>query len=252
MSNILDVSAPRLAVEGFDEVLREKVQEGQSILLLGLPFSGKTTLGLQFLVSGLRSGEAGLMITTKDTPETIRAKAGAFGWTLQAYEKRGMLRYIGCCSGPSAGIAQTGAEGARKDGNGQLDKTALKVALLVSEYCSENLKVRLVFDNVSTLLFYNDLCSVARFLHMLLGQLKAVGAMSMVIVESGVQDEQATNAVRSLCDGVLELSCQGQRRYIQGTLSLGSLERLPVRISKNGLRLEKETYEGQSSEHNLL
>jgi len=227
----------QVPIEGFDEALREKLQPRQNILLLGSPFSGKTTLAIQFLASGLKSGERGIFVTTKDTPDGIRAKAEAFGWNLREYEGRGELRYIDCYSQvvglPSEESPEVFRAGISEE---HFERISLIISSIISDSWREGGKVRLAFDSLSTLFYYSDLISIARFLHILLGRLKAVNATSLFILESGMHDEQVITVMRSLCDGVLQLSSDGENRYIQGILSAGALSRLRVEMSKQGLR----------------
>ena len=55
-------------------------------LVEGEPGSGKTTLGLQFLLDGKAKGEAGLYITLSESREELRQGARAHGWDLDGIE----------------------------------------------------------------------------------------------------------------------------------------------------------------------
>src|SRR5712664_1880418 len=76
--------APRVStgVEGLDHVLGGGLPAARFHLIQGDPGSGKTTLGLQFLLEGLRRGEKGLYVTLSETGEELRAVAGSHGWDL--------------------------------------------------------------------------------------------------------------------------------------------------------------------------
>jgi KaiC/GvpD/RAD55 family RecA-like ATPase len=225
-------------IEGLDEAFQARLHPGQNILLLGSPSTGKSTFALQFIASGLRADERAIVITTSDSPANIRNKASTFGWKLEDFEKNGKLHFIDCFSevvgipaDNSGAVLRTGI-----DSHG-FDKISLLVSAIISDFWAEGHKIRVVFDNLSTLFYYNDLVSVARFLHVLLGRLKAVDATSILVLESGVHDEQVTTVVRSLCDGVLQLTDKGNKRYIQGILGAGSLRRAAIELSKTGLRV---------------
>ena len=77
-------SAPRAStgIEGLDHVLGGGLPTGRFHLIQGDPGSGKTTLGLQFLLEGLRRGEKGLYVTLSETGEELRAVADSHGWDL--------------------------------------------------------------------------------------------------------------------------------------------------------------------------
>ncbi|WP_404339769.1 ATPase domain-containing protein [Sphingomonas sp. MMS12-HWE2-04] len=51
-------------------------------LIEGTPGTGKTTLGLSFLLAGARSGEPGLYITLAETEVELRGVAETHGWSL--------------------------------------------------------------------------------------------------------------------------------------------------------------------------
>ena len=238
MSENSGSAVAEVTIEGLDEALRKKLHQRQNILLIGTPFSGKTTLALQFLASGLRAGEGAIMVTTTDTPEGVRAKAMAFGWDLRKYEDRGQLHYVDCYS-QVVGLSTDSSPVILRGGVDEkhFDRISIMISAVISDYWREGIRVRLVFDNLTTLFYYNDLSAVARFLHSLLGRLKAVDATSLLILESGIHDEQVTTVVRSFCDGALQLSGDGDGRYIQGILGAGPLGRLPIQISNSGLRV---------------
>ena len=69
-------------VSGLDRVLRGGLPRNRLYLLEGAPGSGKTTLALQFLLDGAKSGEKGLYVTLSETSEELRAVAASHGWSL--------------------------------------------------------------------------------------------------------------------------------------------------------------------------
>ena len=73
-------------IEGLDEILGGGLPRGHFYLVEGDPGSGKTTLGLQFLLAGRAAGERCLFITVSETEGDLRAIAGAHGWSLDGIE----------------------------------------------------------------------------------------------------------------------------------------------------------------------
>ena len=53
--------------------------------------TGKTLMGLHFLLEGARRGEPGILFTLEETPAQIRAVAKTFGWDLAPLEAQGLL-----------------------------------------------------------------------------------------------------------------------------------------------------------------
>lgn len=73
-------------IRGLDQVLRSGFPRGHLFLIEGSPGSGKTTLGLQFLLEGVRSGESGLLISFSETREDLEEAARSHGWSLDGIE----------------------------------------------------------------------------------------------------------------------------------------------------------------------
>ena len=70
-------------VGGLDDILGGGLTPSRIYLLEGTPGTGKTTLALQFLLTGRELGEAGLYITLSETEQELRAVAASHGWSLE-------------------------------------------------------------------------------------------------------------------------------------------------------------------------
>lgn len=77
-------AAPRIStgIDGLDDILGGGLTPQRVYLVEGSPGAGKTTLGLQFLLDGMRKGEQGLYITLSETADELRAVAASHGWRL--------------------------------------------------------------------------------------------------------------------------------------------------------------------------
>lgn len=73
-------------IEGLDEILKGGLPKNRLYLLEGDPGTGKTTIGLQFLLEGVRSGETCLYITLSESKEEVNEVAKSHGWTLDGIE----------------------------------------------------------------------------------------------------------------------------------------------------------------------
>lgn len=69
-------------VRGLDTVLSGGLTRDRLYLIEGEPGSGKTTLGLQFLVEGVKRGETVLYISLAENAAELRAVAESHGWTM--------------------------------------------------------------------------------------------------------------------------------------------------------------------------
>ena len=81
-----DASPIASGVEGLDYVLRGGYAKFRSHLVEGRPGSGKTTLGLQFLIKGAESGEKCLYITLSESKRELLSVAGRHGFNLERIE----------------------------------------------------------------------------------------------------------------------------------------------------------------------
>ena len=82
-----DGHLPALAqtgIDGLDDILNGGLTPDRMYLVEGTPGTGKTTLGLGFLLAGASVGEAGLYITLAETEIELRAVAQTHGWSLDS------------------------------------------------------------------------------------------------------------------------------------------------------------------------
>jgi len=69
-------------IRGLDYILLGGFPRNRVYLIQGDPGVGKTTLGLQFLLEGMRNGERCLYITLSESAEELRLVATSHGWDL--------------------------------------------------------------------------------------------------------------------------------------------------------------------------
>jgi circadian clock protein KaiC len=82
------VSSERLStgINGLDFILRGGLPKNRLHLIEGSPGTGKTTLGLQFLMQGIKAGERCLYITLSESREELFAVASSHGWSLDGVD----------------------------------------------------------------------------------------------------------------------------------------------------------------------
>jgi circadian clock protein KaiC len=83
MNTALD-QLPRAStgVVGLDHVLQGGLARNRLHLLEGSPGTGKTTIALQFLLAGAKSGEAGIYVSLAETEGELRDGAKSHGWEI--------------------------------------------------------------------------------------------------------------------------------------------------------------------------
>ncbi|MGX7896087.1 ATPase domain-containing protein [Tsuneonella sp. HG222] len=75
-----------IGVAGLDDVLNGGLTPHRMYLIEGTPGTGKTTLGLSFLLSGHALGESSLYITLAETEVELRAVGRSHGWSLDGLQ----------------------------------------------------------------------------------------------------------------------------------------------------------------------
>src|SRR6185503_14840618 len=78
-------------VAGLDDILNGGLRRNRAYVIEGVPGSGKTTLGMQFVQAGARRGEPVLYITLSETVDELRAAAASHGWSLEGVTFREII-----------------------------------------------------------------------------------------------------------------------------------------------------------------
>lgn len=183
-------------IPSLDKLIEGGLVRGDTTIVAGQPGTGKTTLGLQFLVYGaVKCGESGVYASVIESGEKLKRNARRFGWDLDLLEKEGKMQLVSLQSTMKAGVS-----------------TALETVLEALH--TVNAK-RLVFDSLSALMTAFESTAEARsFLHIMLKFLEAANCTTMMISEVPWGKQQlGTNFEELLGDGlvVLESSFDNSR-----------------------------------------
>ncbi len=85
------------------------------------------------------------------------------------------------------------------------DLTALSVAI-DEVYVKQKEKPKfLVFDSISTLLIYNDIASVERFIHLVIGKLRDWKMKGVLLMVKSEEHKGVVNSLSQFCDRVLQI-----------------------------------------------
>ena len=71
-------------IAGLDDILKGGLPKDRLFLVQGHPGTGKTTIGLQFLLEGAKTGERGLYITLSESKEELVSVGHSHGWDLDS------------------------------------------------------------------------------------------------------------------------------------------------------------------------
>lgn len=78
-----------IGVTDLDEIMGGGIYDGSITLAVGISGSGKTVLGVEFLIEGARQGKKGLHITLDEHPKQILRNAKSLGLDLGKYVDKG-------------------------------------------------------------------------------------------------------------------------------------------------------------------
>lgn len=130
----------KLGVEGLDDVLYGGLLPDRLYLVEGRPGAGKTTLSLQFLAEGVRSGEKCVYVTLSETRDELEAGARSHGWSLDGIDVVELTSELTALDGESQVTMYQPAEV-------ELHETVARVLNAVERLDP----ARLVFDSLSEL-----------------------------------------------------------------------------------------------------
>ncbi len=155
----------KTGITELDEMLRGGFMEGDSVMVAGGPGTGKTTLGLQYLVNGVTQfGENGIYVTFEQMPDQIYRDARNFGWDLRKLEQENRFRLV--CTSPD--LLLEGHEGEH----------------LLDEPLRQVKPQRIVIDSLSHLAMYVEEKELRKEAYRLLSYFKTKGLSSLSIWEA--------------------------------------------------------------------
>lgn len=175
-------------IPSLDKLIEGGLVKGDTTIVAGQPGTGKTTLGLQFLIYGAtKCGENGVYASVIESGEKLKRNARRFGWDLDTLEKEGKLQLVSLQSTMKAGVS-----------------TALETVLEALHTVHAK---RLVFDSLSALMTAFESTAEARsFLHIMLKFLEAANCTTLMISEVPWGRQQlSTNFEEFLGDGLIVL-----------------------------------------------
>jgi KaiC domain protein len=198
----------KTGVDGLDEMLQGGLPENHIVVVMGSFGTGKTTLGLQFIVEGLRKDEPCIFISLEEDKDSILKNAAAFGWDLSGAidkKKLGLFKLE-----PS-------------DAKTTITRIKSELPKFVKSFGAK----RVVLDSVSLLnMMFADENDRRSNLFNLCQLLRSTGATTLLTAE--VKDENP----RSSRDGLAEYTADGVLLLQSEEKAEGGEVQLTIRILK--------------------
>lgn len=84
----------KFGISGLDEALGGGIPRGHMLLVAGNTGTGKTTLGMHFLINGFDSGENCVWVALEEPIPQVKKTVLEHGWDFEKYEQQGRLRFV--------------------------------------------------------------------------------------------------------------------------------------------------------------
>jgi circadian clock protein KaiC len=160
-------------ISGLDAVLGGGLPLGRSALVLGPAGSGKTLMAVQFLVSGARDEEPGVLVTFEESADKVAANVASLGIDISELEEAGRLTVIAFEPEPSEAVAS---------GEYDFEPLFLRLGAAIDRIGAK----RVVLDAVEVLYgSFTDAATVRSELHRLIRWLEARGVTAVITGERG-------------------------------------------------------------------
>ena len=208
------------SLEGFEhleQMIGGPIPRGSSLLLLGDPGSGKTVLSYELLHDELEAGRPCALLSYDAFPEDVQARMGEFGWDIISHLRKGRLKIIDCYSG----LAGQG-EGALRDPS---DLTELNIQVTSFITKAKNAPVTLILDSLTPIFNGVEAKQAINFLQTVGAKVKKTGGLFILTASKGAIPEDSIAKIKSIADGVIELTLVRSGRKGVRYLSVLKMER---------------------------
>jgi KaiC/GvpD/RAD55 family RecA-like ATPase len=222
------------SLEGFEhleQMIGGPIPRGSSLLLLGDPGSGKTVLSYELLHDELEAGRVCALLSYDAFPEDVQGRMGEFGWDIISHLRKGRLKIIDCYSG----LAGQG-EGALRDPS---DLTELNIQVTSFITKSKSAPVTLILDSLTPIFNGVEPKQAINFLQTVGAKVKKTGGLFILTATKGAIPEDAIAKIKSIVDGVVELTLVRTGRKGVRYLSVLKMERRRIASETVSFEIER-------------
>jgi circadian clock protein KaiC len=159
-------------IPGFDFLSEGGLPLGRATLISGTAGSSKTVFACQFLVEGIKKGEAGVFVTFEEPPKAIRRNMRGFGWDISQWEEERKWAFVD--ASPQPGIQPLVS--------GQYDLSALlaRIEFAIRKYNAK----RVSMDSLGAIFSHlADSAQVRNDLFVIASALRELGVTSVMTAE---------------------------------------------------------------------
>ena len=202
---------------------------------MGVPGSGKSTMGKQFLYEALIRKTPALLVDTNESFDLARETMAGFEWDTSLLD---LIIFVDCYSW------RTGTSSAAKFVG--TPKNLTDMSLVVRELLGTvvNTRARLVIDSFSDFLNHAGPEQACKFLESLKARLAERKVTSVVILEDGLHEPKVNAAVEYIADGTIKMRYEENGRWLMVSRMLGTpvtLRWIPFSLAR-GIELAAVDY----------
>ncbi len=179
--------------------------------------------------SAAGQSENAYIICGNSSPADIINKAATIGINLN----KPNIRFIDCYSATLSNVEVKPTETVKVvPGPSALNDISLALNEAIAE--SSGKRLRFVFDTLSTFVIYSPKDSIRKFLSVIEGRLKTVGATTLFLIDEGVHDRQLLSLLEHGMDGTYSITDTGGKFM----LSVPELDMaIPIRVGPTGIMI---------------
>jgi KaiC/GvpD/RAD55 family RecA-like ATPase len=227
-----------IGIDRLDELLKGGLPVRTNTLLYAPPFIGKETILKSYALSGLHENEPVVFVLTDSSFSEMKEEMKKLDPKFLQYEKDGWVRYIDIYS-KGVELKEEGPYVTFVDSPINRERITASIIKNQKEFQRDYERHRLIFDSISTLIVYADAKAVFRFLQVVSGTCKRLGASTLFSMTRGMHEEIEVQTIKHLMDGVIELREEGSRMQIrvQGCGEVVSRNWIDYILQKDEIRL---------------
>jgi KaiC/GvpD/RAD55 family RecA-like ATPase len=199
---ILKANRLSTGIADLDIILEGGYFNPGNIIIIGPSGMEKSALGYHFAASA-GANENAYIVCGNSSPADMINKASTLGINLN----RPNIKFIDCYSATLGKAGEGNPKVKIVSGPGALNDISLMLNEAIGE--SSGKKLRVVFDTLSTFVLYNPQDSIRKFLSVVEGRLKSVGASAVYLVDDGVHDKQVLSLVAHGMDETYTIEDRG-------------------------------------------
>ncbi|ADQ14504.1 ATPase domain-containing protein [Halanaerobium hydrogeniformans] len=197
-------------INGLDVILRDGLIPGRFYLLRGGPGTGKTTLGLHFLIEGLKNKEEVLLITMTEDIEKIKENGKQYNFPMDE------INYIDLSPGEDFISAKKDYDifsSAQSEQKPLVEKMTQKIEELSPD--------RIFFDGFTQLKYLSS--DTYKFRKQILSFMQFVKKYdSTILLTSEVGASNPDDDLQFMVDGIINIVYESQNHYLEITKYRGS------------------------------